>query len=185
MALAEELAEIAEAARAYAAPGEELAAVIPAEPAGGVRVYLCAYGAAGRDKSWLAIDADAQPLIDRPRLREAVSIAALCELAEEVAGGGNLEELRSQLLTLRITENPPGIEEAEEAALELERVVARTPRVATPTHLDLVGAAARRLEQALGESAASPFTTAMKAALDAVEALKRDVEASYKLPLDG
>ena len=43
--------------------------------------------------------------------------------------------------------------------------------------------AARRLEQALGESHASPFATAMQAGLGSVEELAADVERNHKLPL--
>jgi hypothetical protein len=83
--LKDELAAIAETARTHAAADEELAAVIPAEPAQGVRVYLCAF-AAGDARSWLALHADGRPVRERSLLTDAVSIAALCELAEESAG---------------------------------------------------------------------------------------------------
>ncbi|MGH3017477.1 MAG: hypothetical protein ACRDLU_03775 [Gaiellaceae bacterium] len=85
MDLNDELEATAEIARTYAADGEELAAVIPAEPAQGVRVYLCAFEV--RDgRSWLALYADGQPVANRSLLRDAVSIAALCELADELSG---------------------------------------------------------------------------------------------------
>jgi len=77
-----ELEAIAKTARTYAAAGEDLATVIPAEPATGVRVYLCGF-AAGDERSWLALRADGRPVTDRSLLRDAVSIAALCELADE------------------------------------------------------------------------------------------------------
>ena len=99
---------------------------------------------------------------ERALVRAAVSVAALAELAEESAGGGKLEELRQQLVALRVTEAPEGIEDAEEAALALERTIAATPRVASPEYLDAIGFAARRLEQALGEIGSSPFAEAMK-----------------------
>jgi hypothetical protein len=178
--LSEELALIARAARRFAEPGEELAAVIPAEPAAGLRIYLCAYGEEGSDKTWLALDGDGRPIASRALLRDAISIAAMCEVAEEVAGGGNLEELRSQLVALRLTEHPPGIEEAEEAALALERVVGKGARVATPAYLDDVGAATRRLEQALGELGRSPFVDALKQAVESVDELSKDVEGNYR-----
>jgi hypothetical protein len=116
-------------------------------------------------------------------VRDAVSIAALCELADEVAAGGDVQELRAHLASLRMTEAPEGIKHAEEAALALERVLATPPRVASPAYLDGVGVAARRLEQALGETAASPFAVAMKHAVASVEDLKLEVEAKYKRPL--
>jgi hypothetical protein len=50
-----------------------------------VRVYLCAFEA-GEERSWLALDAGGQPVADRSLLRDAVSIAALCELADELSG---------------------------------------------------------------------------------------------------
>ena len=98
-----------------------------------------------------------------------MSIIALSELAEESAGGGELEELRQQLVALRLSENPTGIEEAEEAALALERAIGAPPRLAEPAYLDRVGEATRRLEAALGSSAGSPFAQAMKQGLAAAE----------------
>src|SRR3712207_7331385 len=47
-------------------------------------------------------------------------------LAVESAGGGDLTELRTQLVSLRLREAPPGIAEAEEAALTLERTIGRS-----------------------------------------------------------
>jgi hypothetical protein len=180
--LSERLSAIADAAVRFAASGERVDAVLVAEAVPGERVYLCAFeGEEGR--TWLALDEDGQPVTSRNRVREAVSIAAMCELAEEQAGGGELEELRRQLATVRLTENPPGIDEAESAALELERTLGSTPRVATPRYLDEVGAATRRLERALGDSGNSPFAVAMQQALPSVEELAKEVESQYKLPL--
>jgi hypothetical protein len=181
--LSEDLERIAAIARDYAAPDEELTAVIPAEPGSGLRVYLCAY-ARGESGSWLAFDDDGHPVRDRSLVRDSVSIAAMCEVAEETAGGGDVESLRAELRTLRLTENPEGIEEAEDAALELERVLGPPPRLATPALLDEIGFATRRLEQALGDVALSPFGEAMKQAVGSVEELKLEVEGAYKAPLD-
>jgi hypothetical protein len=183
LGLSEDLDRIAEVARAHAGLGEELAAVIPAEPAAGARVYLCAYRRR-EETVWLALDAEGRPLRDRALLRDAVSIAAMCEVAEETAGGGDLDTLRTELRSLRLTESPDGIEEAEAAALELERVLGAPPRLATPAFLDDVGFATRRLEQALGDVARSPFAEAMKLAVGSIEELKLEVEAAYKGPLE-
>ncbi len=180
--LSEELERIAQAAWAHAAPGEELEAVIPAEPGRGRRVYLCSY-AGGETRSWLALDEAGEPVEDRALLRVVVSIAAMCEIADETAGGGQLDELRAQLVSLRVTEQPDGIEEAEEAALALEHAIGRPPRIASPEHLDRVGDAVRRLELALGDSAASPFAEAMKYAVGPIEELKLQIEGTYKRPL--
>jgi hypothetical protein len=106
----------------------------------------------------------------------------MCELAGELAGGGDLEALRAQLAKVRMVEQPPGIEEAEEAALALERAVGAPPRVATPAYLDAVGAATNALERALGEIA-SPFSEAVRAATGVVDEFVREVERGYLLDL--
>lgn len=183
MALAQDLRRIAEAAVRYAQLGEEVVGIVPAEPSSGARSYLCAYQGEGGETSWLVLDGDGKAVQDRARIREVVSIAALVELAEETAGGGDLDELRSQLVALRLTENPTGIAEAEEAALALEAAIGSAPRVATPARLDAIGTATLRLERALG-GPGSPFAVAMKQAPATVEKLTRDVEAAYKVPLD-
>jgi hypothetical protein len=181
VALSEDLERIAAAAAEHAAPDEAVTGVIATEPALGRRVYVCSYeGPLGR--SWLVLDDDARAVESRNTVREAVSIAAMCEIAEESAGGADLPELRAQLVQLRLTEAPLGIEEAEEAALELERTLGVPPRLASPMYLDRIGGAARRLERALGEGE-SPFVRAMQAALPVVEELAADVERSYKLEL--
>jgi hypothetical protein len=180
--LVEELEQIAAVAERYAGDGERLAGVLPAEPDPGARVYVCAFER-GEDRSWLVFDGGGMPLRSRARVRDAFSIAALCELADENAGGGDLSDLRSRLVSLRLTEHVE-VDEADEAALALESVVGSPPRVATPAHLDAVGAATLRLERALGETAASPFAAAMQQARVAVDELALEVESGYKLPLE-
>lgn len=176
MTLEEELGEVA--ARSGAA------AVLPAETGPGDRVYLLAFEEADGGRTWLAVDAAGEAVTDRGRVRDAVSILALCELAAETAAGGDLDELRAQLAALRVTEAPPGIEEAEDAALELQRVLGTPPTVASPARLDEIGVAVRRLELALnGAGQSSPFAAAMKAAGDVVESLWTDVAGSYRAAL--
>jgi hypothetical protein len=92
--LSEDVTRIAAAAGAYAHPGEELAAVLPAEPAGGERVYLCGFEAADGTQSWLALDDQGSPVLSRKVVRDAASIAALCEIAEESVDGSVPAELR-------------------------------------------------------------------------------------------
>src|SRR5204863_384382 len=151
-------------------------------PRAGERTYLCSYSV-GSGRTWVALDEGGGPVTSRKRVREAVSIAALCEVAEESAGGGELEDLRRKLLALRMSEAPPGIEEAEAAALALETAIGSPPRIASPTYLDAVGAATRRLEEALGSEGGSPFAVAMQQALGAVDELRKEVESGYKLVL--
>ena len=117
-------------------------------------------------------------------MRDAVSIAALCEVAEEAAFPGDLDELRSQLVALRITEDPQGIAEAEEAALQLQHVLGVPPHLSSPARLDAIGQAARRLERALDPTGPSPFTTAMRSAVEVADALYGDVESAYLGPLE-
>ena len=155
MALSDELDRVAEVAAAYAASGEEVAGILATEPGEGRRAYLCAFSHDGT-RSWLALGASGEPVASRAFVREIASIAALCELAADAAGGGELEELRARLAQIRLTEDPPGIDEAEEAALEL----------------------------ALGATGGSPFAEAMKQGRVAVDALTLEVESSYKVPLD-
>lgn len=182
MDLTSNLERVAAIAAAHADDGERLEGVLAAETSPGERLYVCAYAGPNGARAWLAFDEDGAPVESRSRLRDAVSIAALCEVAEESAGGGDLEELRSQLLTLRLTENPPGIDEAEEAALALESALAVRPRVASPAYLDAVGRATQRLERALGGDG-SPFANAMQTAVGSVEALTKEVESAYKRSL--
>jgi hypothetical protein len=179
--VADDVARIAGAAGDFAGPGEEVAGVLVAETLGR-RVYLCVFASA-EARSWLALDDEAAPLTDGRLVREAASLAALCEVAEESAGGGDLPELRARLAALRESDAPIGIEEAEAAAAALADTLQPEPRVSSTEYLDAIGAASRRLELALGESSASPFAAAMQSALGAVEELASDVEQHYKLPL--
>ena len=181
MTVAEDLGRIAGAAAGLAQPGEEVAGVLATETLGR-RIYLCAF-ASGDGHAWLALGADGEPLTERRLVREAASVAALCELAEESAGGGNLTELRARLAELREGDSPSGIEEAEAAAAALADTLQPEPRVASSAYLDAIGSASRRLEQALGESGVSPFASTMQAALGSVEELAAAVESHYKVPL--
>lgn len=181
MTLADEIVRIAEAAAAVGADDEPVVGVLVTEAAAGERLYLCAFDAGEEQRGWLALDASGVVVASRDRVRDAVSIAALCEIAEESSFPGDLDELRAQLVQLRIVEAPPGIAEAEAAAAELQRVLGVPPQVATPERLDAIGAAAHRLEAALYDHGdGSPFSTAMRGAQGAVDALWREVESEYR-----
>ncbi len=177
MALREELERIAAAAAAHG----EVAGVLAAEPARGRRLYLVALGA-DDERRWLVLDEPGRPVDRRDDVRDTASIIAMCELAGDLAGGGDLESLRSQLAQVRMVEQPPGIEAAEEAALGLERVIGAPPRVATPAYLDEIGAATLALERALGELS-SPFSTAIRSASGTVDEFVQDVERGYLVDL--
>ena len=181
--LRRELEQVASAVAGDLGPGEQLTGVLPTEPAPGRRVYLCSFeGPAGR--TWLAVDAEGRPILERTRVREAASIAALCELAEDSAGGGRVDELRSQLVALRLTEAPEGIDEAEDAALALQRAILPPLRLATPEYLDGLGVAARQLEEALGHGPGSPFVESMKQGAAVVDELMHEIESAYRAELD-
>jgi hypothetical protein len=182
MALADDLERIARAAAALASPGERVTGIVAVQPLGQPLLYLCAYEA-GETRSWLLLDGDERPVLSRGTVRDAAQLAALCEVADESAGGGDLPTLRARLAEIREREAPEGIEDAEAAAAAVAATIEQQPRVATTDYLDRVGAASRRLEQALGDDAGSPFAAAMQQGLPAVDELAADVERNYKGPL--
>jgi hypothetical protein len=176
MALADDLVRIADTAGVHG----PVLAVLAAEPAGR-RVYLVALGPE-ESRRWVVLDDDGAVVVRRDDVRDTASIIALCELAEDFAGGGDLEQLRAQLAQVRMVEQPEGIEEAEEAALALERVIGAPPRIASPAYLDSVGAATLALERALGE-VSSPFSEAIRGASGAVDEFVQEVERGYLVDL--
>jgi hypothetical protein len=94
VALSDDVGTIAGAAAEYAAAGEEVVAVIAVETHAGERVYLCAFDDGAGMHSWLALAEDGKPVTDRRHVRDAASIAALAEVAEEAAGVAASEEPR-------------------------------------------------------------------------------------------
>ena len=88
MALDEDLVQAARRAGAFADPGEQVEAVLAAEPGAGRRLYVCAFAGAdaGEDaRRWLVLGEEA-PVTSRALVREAVSLAALCEVVGEAVG---------------------------------------------------------------------------------------------------
>jgi hypothetical protein len=85
VSLGDELQRIAAAAAAHAGPGERLEGVLATEPSPGSRVFVCSFSD-GEERSWLALDGAGEPVASRALVREAVSLAAMCELAEESSG---------------------------------------------------------------------------------------------------
>jgi hypothetical protein len=84
VSLEDDLVRAVEAAAAFAGQNERLEAILAAEPSPGRRMYLCAYSG-GADRTWLLLDDAGQAVTDRVLVREAVSLAALCEIAGEAA----------------------------------------------------------------------------------------------------
>jgi hypothetical protein len=177
VSLQDDLERIAAAAAAHG----QVSGVLAAEPTPGRRLYLVAVGEDDA-RRWLAVGENGEPVGDREVVRQVASLVVMCELASDAAGGGDLEELRQKLAQVRITEQPDGIEQAEAAALELERTLGSPPRLASPAYLDEVGAATRRLEQALGEQG-STFANVVAVGSAAVDGFVEDVLARYLVPL--
>jgi len=134
MNLDRDLRRIAEAAGRHATEGEEVTGIVPAEPASGIRLYVCAYGG-GKEATWLVLDATGVPVEDRALVQEAVSIAALCEVAEDAAGvepdGPRVASpaLLDELGARAATEVAAAVKGAVEAVEELERDVERGYKV--------------------------------------------------------
>jgi hypothetical protein len=85
VALSDDVSRIAAVAATHAAPGQAVAAVLAVESATGERLYLSAFADAAGNQEWLALTDDGAPVTSRERVREAASIAALVEIAEEAA----------------------------------------------------------------------------------------------------
>jgi hypothetical protein len=179
MSLEAELGRARELAAAHLDDGDAVSGILPTEAEPSARAYVCSIDLADGTRGWLGVRADGSVVTSRAELRAAVSIAALCEVAVDSAGGGDLDGLIASLADLREREAPEGIEEAEEAARELRVVIGDPPQLATPERLDAIGAATRRLEQELDPGGTSPFSAALKSAQGAVSELQREVEAGY------
>jgi hypothetical protein len=94
VALVDDVSRIAAVAASYVWPGEQVGAVLAVELDPGDRLYLCAFTGADEQESWILLDESGSPVTDRKRVRDAASIAALCEVAEESAGAPPPEEPR-------------------------------------------------------------------------------------------
>ena len=85
MALADDLERIAAAAAGFAADGEHVTGVLAAEPLGAGRVYLVSYDSDG-GRAWLAFDDGGVPIASKRLVHDAVMLAGLVEVTEELAG---------------------------------------------------------------------------------------------------
>ena len=178
MALREELERIAAAAAAHG----EVAGVLAAEPARGRRLYLVALGAEA-ERRWIVLDGEGLFVDRRDDVRDTASIVAMCELAGDLAGGGDLESLRSQLAQVRMVEQPPGHRGGGGggarpracdrcAAARRHAVVSRRGRCCD-----------RAPSSGLSVSSSSPFSTAIRSASGTVDEFVQDVERGYLVDL--
>ena len=146
MTLEEELETAVTAAGRHARPGEEPVAVMAAEPAGR-RVFVVAL-AAGDDLGFVAVDAAGTAVADRRLVKDAVSLAALAERAEEVSGATAADDLVEQFREVEGSLRGAGEGEAAAAAVAVAEAGARLgaaaagPRAATPVYLDRLAALA-------------------------------------------
>jgi hypothetical protein len=186
MTLEEELETAVAAAGRHARPGEQPVAVMAAEPAGG-RVFVVAL-AAGEELGYVAVDGAGAPVADRRVVKDAVSLAALAERAEEVSGATVADDLvarfREASAALRGAGEGEAAAAAEAVAAAGERLgeAAAGPRAATPVYLDRIAALAGELAGAiegfiahaerLGQGAERP-TPAAEAAWAALSAAAR------------
>jgi hypothetical protein len=81
--LSEDVTRIAAVAATHAGPGQEVTAVLAVESAAGERLYLSAFADSDGNQEWLALTDAGAPITSRERVREAASIAAIIEVAEE------------------------------------------------------------------------------------------------------
>ncbi len=147
-------------AAAFAAPGEEVVAVLPTELGRRGRLYLCALRRAGDEEAplaWVALDGDGAVVGDEAVVREAASLAALCETAEEAAAVLVADEIATTAeRALAFDGLPDGLAGALAATADAARELGRVSegvRVARAPYLDEVaerqrglGAAGARLD---------------------------------------
>jgi MoxR-like ATPase len=150
MTLVAQLEAARDAASQLAAEGEQVVAVLAAEPGSDALVFVCAYEGAG-ELSYLGLDTTHQPVTDLRLVREAVTVVALAERAEEVSTATSGDELRdgfarvAQALRAAGREQEAASAEAVVARLDELAGVVEGPRVASPGYLDRVAASAGNL----------------------------------------
>jgi hypothetical protein len=153
MTLEEELETAVAAAGRHARPGEQPVAVMASEP-GGARVFVVAL-AAGEELAYVAVDHAGAAVADRRLVKDAVSLTALAERAEEVSGATAADQLVAQFRASSEALREAGEGEAAAAAGAVavagERLgaAAAGPRAATPVYLDRIAALAGELAAAI------------------------------------
>ncbi len=154
MTLEQELEQTLAAAGRHARPGEQAVAVMATEPGGAGRVYVVAF-ANGHDLAYVALDEGGAPVTDRRVVKDAVTLAALAERAEEVSGATAADELAERFGEAAAVLRGAGVQEAAAAAEAVTAAAGRLgdaaagPRPATPQYLDRMAALAGQLAGAL------------------------------------
>jgi hypothetical protein len=170
MTLEDDLARTADAAQRLATGGEQVVAVLAAEPAVGVRVDVVAFRR-GEELAYVALDGRGEPIGDRHLVADAVTLVALVERAEEVSAATAADALEHRFadVATRVSETDAALAEAARsvsAAAARVAAAAAGPRVATPTLLDRLGAAAAQLGSALDVFAAEAERVAGRSAAE-------------------
>jgi hypothetical protein len=154
MTLEQELEGTFAAAGRHARDGEQAVAVMAAEPQSGTRVYVVAF-AAGDELAYVVLDRAGAPVANRRLVKDAVSLAALAERAEEVSGATAADELVERFGEAEEVLRRAGDKEAATAAAAVVAAArslaegASGPRAATPVFLDRMAALAAGLAAAL------------------------------------
>ncbi len=149
---ADELELAAQAASAHAA-GREPSAVMAVDPRDGRR-YLVVFGHEP-PFAYLLVNAAGRPESSRRLVRDAVTLIALAERADEVAGAVAGEEVATAFAhaaeRLRDHGDEPAAVAADGVAAAYRALVAEAsgPREATPAYLDRIGARATSAAEAL------------------------------------
>jgi hypothetical protein len=127
--LSDDVRRIAAAAERFAGGGERVEAVLPAEPTPGERTYLVAFASNGVGRTWLGFDDAGDPVQSRDRVREAVSITAMAEVAEEALPEVAIERLprlaSPKYLDALGAAGNPGVGAAIQGALDAVEELAR------------------------------------------------------------
>ena len=133
--------------------GEQLTAVMPAEPITGRMVYLTAFER-GEGRSYVVLDSSGEIVSDRRLVADAVAVLAMAERAEEVAAAPAAEDLElafTDLATTLANVDPDAATAASAVAAAASRTAAAAagPRAASPAYLDRIAHVASDLGAAI------------------------------------
>ncbi len=174
MTLERELDRAIATATTMAAAGEQVTAVMPAQPGAHEMVYLSAFER-GAERTYVVFDDSGAVISDRRTVGDTVTVIALAERAEEVSAATAAEDLQLAFSDLAATLGSID-HDAAAAAAAVAGTAARTaatasgPRAASPAYLDQIaqvagdlGAALDVFEQHAEQLAAAAATDPAKA----------------------